>query len=119
MSTLESRTIECFARQEYEVPTELLIADDGYERKEGDFFFRILNQKDGDKRIVWSKRSIPEIQAAKKMFNDLIAKGMIPYRVDISTGKKTAEVMRQFDPGAEEVVMSDVVFVPQPMIAGG
>ncbi len=134
-----SRTIDCFAKQTYDVPPELLILsgeDDFMELRahtderypvRGDSIapvnpdslraiygcFRIISQKDGDKRVVWCRKVIAEIQAAKKMFMDLISKGMVPYKVGVS-GNASAEVMDEFDPTAEEVI-----FMPVRAIAGG
>jgi len=123
-----SRTIDCFAKQTYEIPPELLILDE--ENVEGDFMeqcakesegmappdfgcFRIMSQKDGDKRVVWCRRILSEIAAAKKMFLDLLSKGMIPYKVGVG-GKASSVVMKEFDPTAEEVI-----FMPVRAIAGG
>jgi hypothetical protein len=75
--------------------------------------FRIMTAKDGDKRVVWCRNVIAEIAAAKQMFLDLISKGMIPYKVGVD-GRSTAEVMKEFDPVAEEVI-----FMPVQAIAGG
>ena len=77
--------------------------------------FRVMTQKDGDKRIVWDSQSIPEIHAAKQLFNDLISQGLVPHRCDPS-GKTTPKVMDRFDPSAEEVV-----FLPpiKQFVAGG
>lgn len=73
---------------------------------------RIINNK-GDDRIVWKKTSIPEINQAKDAFDKLVAKGLVPYKVG-TDGKATSEVMKEFDPSAEEVI-----FLPVQMIAGG
>ncbi|MHA2279730.1 MAG: hypothetical protein ACXAC5_02385 [Promethearchaeota archaeon] len=47
------------------------------------------------------------------MFLDLIAQGMVPYRVGVD-GQATAEVMDEFDATAEEII-----FMPVRAIAGG
>lgn len=125
-----NRTIDCFAKQTYDVPPELTIMGPGsaldfaelaviagqleVEASAKDFgCFRILSQKDGDKRVVWCRRKIAEIKAAKQMFLDLLSKGMIPYKVGVD-GAASAEEMREFDPTAEEVI-----FMPVQAIAGG
>lgn len=130
-----NRTIDCFAKQTYVVPEELRILAE--EDVDGDFMelcakaaeglpaldyssfsslfgmFRILSQKDGDRRVVWCRRVIKEIKAAKKMFMDLLSKGMVPYKVGVD-GKASVEVMDEFDPCAEEVI-----FMPVQAIRGG
>lgn len=122
-----NRTIDCFAKETYEVPPELTIMGPGAEldfaaiasrleieaSAENFGCFRIMSQADGDRRIVWCRRVIAEIKAAKDMFLDLISKGMVPYKVGVD-GAATADVMDEFDPTAEEVI-----FMPVKAIAGG
>jgi len=86
--------------------------------KNGDIVFRVINQSDGDKRIVWDSRSIPEINDAKSMFNKLIEQGFVAYRCD-PNGKKLPVALVAFDPLAEEIVMEEIVFTPQHMVVGG
>lgn len=80
---------------------------------EGHGMFRFLSPKSGDDRVVWNRFSLTEIQDARQMFNDLVDKGLVPYRVG-TDGRATSEVMDQFDPQAEEVI-----FLPVAMVAGG
>ncbi len=123
-----NRTIDCFAKQTYDVPFDLHVLSGDFTPEEAasiagsleieaaaeDFgCFRIMSQKDGDKRVVWCRRVIAEIKSAKKMFMDLLSKGMVPYKVGVD-GKASAEVMSEFDPTAEEVI-----FMPVRAIAGG
>ncbi|KKL27197.1 hypothetical protein LCGC14_2387580 [marine sediment metagenome] len=122
-----NRTIDCFAKQTYDVPPELTVIGSGdfaelaaiagqleIEASAENFgCFRMLSQKDGDKRVVWCRRVIAEIRAAKQMFLDLISKGMIPYKVGVD-GQASVEEMKEFDPTAEEVI-----FMPIRAIAGG
>jgi hypothetical protein len=75
--------------------------------------FRFLTPKDGDKRVVWDSRDMDQIQEAKTMFDECVAKGFVPYRVG-RDGKKTPEVMDEFDPDAEEVI-----FLPIRQVVGG
>lgn len=75
--------------------------------------FRVITLKDGDKRIVWDKRDFAQIIDAKKMFDELLGKGLKPYKVGIN-GKPTAEIMNEFDQNAEEII-----FLPRNMVAGG
>lgn len=112
MAAVSERTIQGFTRNEIPIPDDLRLLGDFQEPDLNDCVFRVLSQKDGDKRVVWSRNSIPEINAAKQMFTILIAEGMVPYRV--GAGGHAADVMDQFDPGAQEVI-----FMPTKMIAGG
>lgn len=130
MIEIAERTIECFAGNKIGVPEELQILPSDAEL---DFVmlaamaaqvdseieasdmrcFRVMTPKDGDKRLVWCRRIIDEIKAAKKMFIDLITEGMVPYRVGVD-GVASAEVMDEFDPTAEEVI-----FMPIKAVVGG
>ena len=74
--------------------------------------YRILNSS-GDDRISWDKNSLDELQEARRIFYDSIAKGMKAYRVG-EGGKKSSYEMKSFDPHAEEVI-----FVPMPAVVGG
>jgi len=123
-ATMEREKIECFAGNVIEIPTAIRPMtpeeeDQGYEAmtawmKTADLgCFRIMSPKDGDKRLVWCRNVIAEIKAAKKMFLDLISKGMMPYKVGVD-GNATAEEMKEFDPTAEEII-----FLPVKAIAGG
>lgn len=106
----EREQIECFAHNVIEVPSALRALTD----KEADVdaaadmgCFRILTRKDGDKRVVWCRKVIAEIQAAKQMFMELVAAGMRPYRVGVD-GVRTVEIMDEFDPTAEEVIFQEI-----------
>jgi hypothetical protein len=74
---------------------------------------QIMNQKDGDKRVVWDSNSLAEIRAAKEMFDDLVRKGLEPYRVGHG-GKAGLDKMSEFDPMAEQVM-----FLPMKLAGGG
>lgn len=95
------------------IPPSLSVLEGSATPPKGKSVFRIINQKDGDKRIVWDAGSMVEINGAKEMFDNLISEGLVPYRVDVS-GKRTPEVMQEFDPAAEEVI-----FMPIAPVAGG
>jgi len=96
-----------------EVPGGLSVLSDDLQPEKWQGCFRLLSQEDGDKRIVWRKESLAEINAAKQMFNDLVRQGMVPHRVG-SDGRQSNEVMKEFDPTAEEVI-----FLPLTMARGG
>lgn len=95
-----------------DVSPKLKVLERG-ESKGAKSMFRILSQKDGDTRIVWDSNSFDEIVEAKEIFDELVASGLVPYRVDIH-GRRTPMVMDQFDPNAEEVL-----FAPIAMAMGG
>lgn len=75
--------------------------------------FRIMTPEDGDRRIVWDRRNEIQLADAKKLFDELVEQGLVPYKVD-SKGKATTKVMDQFDPEAEEVI-----FLPISLVTGG
>jgi hypothetical protein len=75
--------------------------------------FRILSPKSGDDRLTWDKRDFRAMQDARQTFLDLVKKGFKPFRVG-GDGNRSNEVMREFDPTAQQVV-----FVPMAPVAGG
>lgn len=99
--------------EKVDVPPELAILDDGEHAPDGHHMFRVLSSLKGDERLTWDSTSLAEMQAAKKLFTDLIKKGLKPFRVGVN-GQATSEVMDEFDPHAEEVI-----FLPQSLVAGG
>ncbi len=99
-----------------ELPETCRVLTDGEKPLENEILFSILTQKDGDKRIVWDTNKLPEIHDAKELFNKLIAEGFVPYRIK-SDGSQ--EIMHTFDPAAGQVLMKEIVFVPQKMVVGG
>lgn len=96
-----------------DIETPLQALADGADVPEKHGLFRIINQKDGDRRLVWNSMSISEINDARDTFNQLVEEGFVPHRVD-PQGNRTAEVMDEFDPSAEETI-----FAPIPMLVGG
>lgn len=112
MTTLQVNNIGTM-ETEIELPDELSVLEDGATPKVGYGCFRIMTKEDGDKRVVWRKESIPEINAAKDMFVKLVEQGMQPYRVG-EDGQASAEIMREFDPSAEEVI-----FLPLQAVRAG
>ncbi len=96
-----------------EIPDCLEVLDGTQQPAPGQRAFRVLSPRYGDQRITWSARSLAEIRAAKKLFLELVKKGLTPYKVG-GDGKKSSHVMRKFDPRAEEVI-----FLPAALVAGG
>jgi hypothetical protein len=91
---------------------------DGESTPERHATWRILTVKDGDKRVVWDTGDFAEMADAKRLFNECLAAGLVPYVCDES-GRPTGEVMDTFDPSAGEVVFKDVVFAPARLAVGG
>jgi hypothetical protein len=125
-STINVAAFEALRREILLPSTMRVLESDESPPEDCRLMFRIIDPKDGDKRIVWDSTNFQEIVDAKEMFDSLIEGGMIPYCVD-PTGQRTPEIMTEFDPFAEEVVMTDVedkprrevVFAPGRALAGG
>lgn len=100
-------------KTQIEIPPELQVLEGIEEPPIGQPAFRIVSQEHGDKRITWDCGVLAEINAAKKMFVDLVKQGLTPFRVGLN-GKKSSEVMKEFDPHAEEII-----FMPTALVAGG
>lgn len=109
----ELRQVKCFTNNVVQIPEELDVLSGVEQPEVGKVCWRIMTKEDGDKRVVWDAHSIPQIAEAKKLFDNLVAEGMQPYRVG-TNGERTAEVMKEFDPSAEEVI-----FLPMKQIVGG
>lgn len=113
----QTETVEVFTKAKFKhvkIPAGLTVAEDVVSLDNKQFgIFRIMTAKDGDKRLIWNRFSIPEIEDAKKMFLQLVQEGMVPYKVGIN-GRASSEVMDEFDPFAEEVL-----FLPIQAISGG
>ena len=77
-------------KTQIEIPYTLLVTSDNVKPRKGYGIFRILNPKDGDKRVVWNSDVLAEIRDAKKMFDDLVASGLVPYRVG-DRGQRTPD----------------------------
>ena len=93
-----------------EIETTLRV---GETERPADRMFRILDQAKGDERVVWDSSILDDIREAKRVFLELVKRGLKPFRVGIN-GQATSEVMSEFDPNAEEVI-----FLPQALVAGG
>lgn len=66
---------------------------------------------EGDTRIEWDPKQTDQVEAARKHFVDLKAKGYKAYRVDPKSSEK-GELIKEFDPKIEKLVMI-------PAFAGG
>ncbi len=96
-----------------ELPPSLRLLGDREAPPRGCGCMRIPNPARGDDRVVWDARDFAQIADAKRTFDELVLRGLTPYRVGID-GAATSEVMDEFDPVCEEVI-----FVPLPLIRGG
>jgi len=122
VNTLSVGNQPCKIKEEITLPDTCKVLEKDQDPHEFRFHgwngvFSILTQEDGDKRIVWRANSIPEINDAKKLFDELIEKGFVPYKV----GKdgKAAEVLTKFDPILGQVIFQEIVMVPEKLAVGG
>ncbi len=99
--------------EKIDVPKNLTVLTGDNQPDDNQGCFRLLTETAGDERIVWNRLNLAEVADATKMFNDLVKKGLVPYEVG-TNGKATSEVMKKFDPMAEEVI-----FIPIQALAGG
>lgn len=74
--------------------------------KEYDGVMRILGP-DGDRRIVWRKNALGEINEAKKVFRDALADGLLAFKAE--PGGQRGEKISEFDPSAEEIILMGAV----------
>ena len=100
-------------RTSIKIPEGVQILESGALAPANHHIFRILNPLSGDDRLTWDSGNMADIKGAKKLFVELIEKGLTPYRVG-TNGKATSEVMDEFDPHAEEVI-----FLAHSLVAGG
>jgi hypothetical protein len=97
-----------------EIPESLSVLENPKEiAPKGFGTLRIITPKDGDYRVVWNNNSFEQIKDAKETFDKLVSEGLIPYKVDVG-GKKTSEIMTEFDAYAEEII-----FCPIGIVTGG
>lgn len=98
------------------IDTTLEVVDDStigkFEHNKRFGMFRILDQAEGDKRLVWNRLSMADIREADRMFSQFVKEGLSPYRVG-GDGKQ-GSAMDKFDPTVEEVI-----FLPMKLVAGG
>lgn len=100
-------------REPMPLPDSIVLLEHGQEPDSENCMFRILSPKSGDDRLTWDKRDFGAMQDARQTFIELVKKGFKPFRVG-GDGKRSNEVMQEFDPSAQQVV-----FVPMAPVAGG
>lgn len=64
----------------------------------------------GDSKVYWDKNNEGEVEAARASFDTLKRKRYAAYK--LNSDGSTGEVLREFDPSAERIVM-------RPQMAGG
>ena len=69
-----------------------------------------IMDRTGDTKSMWDKNNPDEVEAARTTFDKLKKKGYLAFRV--ADGGKKGEVIREFDPSAESIILS-------PPVAGG
>lgn len=77
--------------------------------EEGKSVMRVMGEA-GDNKLLWDDDDLVGIEAARKMFDELRAKGYNAYQVkkDGSKGK----IVTKFDPKAEKIILA-------PPMSGG
>ena len=70
----------------------------------------VMDPKEGDLKTIWDPDKPEEVEVARCTFEKMKKKGMTGYRVKRDGSK--AEVMNDFDPEAEAVIMA-------PALRGG
>ncbi len=65
---------------------------------------------DGDLKVIWDSEKEPEVKAAKKQFDELMAKGYLAFKV--KRDGEQGEKMKEFNPDAEKMILV-------PMLKGG
>jgi hypothetical protein len=65
---------------------------------------------DGDLKVIWDCEKHDEVEAARKQFNDLTAKGYIAFSVK-KNGEQNEKISK-FDPELEKMILV-------PMVRGG
>lgn len=68
---------------------------------------RVMDPKAGDMKVVWDAENTEEVAQARGTFDSMRRKGFTAYGVT-RRGKK-AEVMTEFDPDAEAIILAPAV----------
>lgn len=63
---------------------------------------RLMSRIEGDMTVHWDKDNEKEISAARKMFDEMKAKGYAFYKLKI--GGRKGEIIHRFDPTAERII---------------
>ena len=68
---------------------------------------RIMDEKEGDLKVIWDSENKEEVAAAEDQFDTLLKKGYIAYSVD-KKGEKGKQI-KKFDPDAEKIILAPVL----------
>ena len=63
----------------------------------------ILNHE-GDTKVIWDPENEDECEAAEEQFDSLMKKGFTAFEVGVK-GKKTKQVVKNFDPDLGKLIM--------------
>ena len=74
-----------------------------YDPGEGKSVLHVLD-KTGDTKQVWDSRNEAEVEVARAAFDSLTKKGYLAFSVKKDGSK--GEVIREFDPKAEKIILS-------------
>jgi hypothetical protein len=98
------------------IPDSLRILKDGEAPPVGNIVLKVCTPEAGDERIAFNPYRIQEVAEAKRLFNELIAKGYYAYRIDPDKGGRSGELVRRFEDIIHdgEVMMSEIR--PEPKI---
>lgn len=61
--------------------------------------------KDGDKKTVWNRSDVVEVEAAKKEFELFKKAGYMAYKVEGDEGRK-GEILHSFDPNIQKIIFA-------------
>lgn len=59
--------------------------------------------REGHTAIEWDVKDEASVAKVKEQFDEMISKGFLGYRIESKAG---GEVIRDFDPAAEEIIMN-------------
>lgn len=65
-----------------------------------------ITDSTGDTRYMWDPNNADEVALAKEAFDSAKKKGMLAYAVDPTSGEKSGEVIREFDPARGKIIMT-------------
>jgi hypothetical protein len=108
---LRERIVKMFSNYHVLTPLALALEHDSkadLSKKVNGSWFSVPTEKDGEKHIQWMPNSLKSINQAKATFNEYLAQGMVPHRINPANGLAGTEVMRTFDASAGEVMFMDM-----------
>lgn len=67
---------------------------------------RIMDKEAGDLKVIWDRKVKPEIEAAKKQFDELLKKGYKAFMVDMDKKAEKGKEIKEFDPDIEMMILA-------------